>query len=111
MNCYNRKSFKRTINSEEHEPEQLDAESPSSVHQQNNRIYFYAEVTQESVLKLTQIVKKLENELLKIQIDLDLKKPPKIYIYIHSYGGDVYSGLSCMNAISNIKVPVVTIVD
>jgi ATP-dependent Clp endopeptidase proteolytic subunit ClpP len=111
MNCYNRKSFKRTINSEEHEPEDLDAESPNAVHQQNNRIYFYAEVTQESVLKLTQLVKKLENELLKIQIDLDLKKPPKIYIYIHSYGGDVYSGLSCMNAISNIKVPVVTIVD
>jgi len=107
--CY-RKHIKRTMDDTE-ESESSESGSPHAVHQQNNRIYFYDDVTQESVLKLIKLVKNLENEILRIQNDFNLKKPPNIYIYIHSYGGDVYSGLSCMNTLSNVKVPVVTIVD
>lgn len=109
MNFYNRKHIKYTMNGDDSESE--EAPSQNTVYQENNRVYFYADVDQESVLNLIKIVKRLEIEMLKIQIVFNLKKPPKIYIYIHSYGGDVYSGLSCMNTLSNIKVPIVTIVD
>ena len=86
-------------------------QDPSNVKVVNNKIYFYEDVTIESTLLLCTHVKDLEKKFLKLQIDYDLKKPPKIYIYIHSYGGDVYAGLSCMNTLENCNVPIITIVD
>lgn len=77
----------------------------------HNEIYFYEEVTPLSVLTLCNHVSTIEKTLLKLQCDYRLDTPPSIYIYIHSYGGDVYAGLSCMNTLEACRVPIVTIVD
>ena len=77
----------------------------------NNDIYFHEDVTVKNVKELCRQVNILEKKMLMVQTDLKLKRAPKIYIYIHSYGGDVFAGLSCMDTLKNCKVPVVTIVD
>ena len=77
----------------------------------NNRVYFYNEVSVQTVLKLSKTLRIIENKMLKFQIDYQLKDPPTIYLHIQSTGGDAYAGLSAMNTIENIKVPVITIVD
>jgi ATP-dependent protease ClpP protease subunit len=77
----------------------------------NNQIYFYDEVSVKNMLKLCKTLCKIENQMLKLQVDFSLDKPPKIFLHIQSTGGDAYAGLSAMNTIENMKVPVVTIVD
>jgi len=77
----------------------------------NNEIFFYEDITPVSVMTLCNHVSTIEKNMLKLQCDLKLDNPPPIYIYIHSYGGDVYAGLSCMNTLEACRVPVITIVD
>jgi ATP-dependent protease ClpP protease subunit len=88
-----------------------DIEDELNIQVVKNEIYFYEDVTPQSVLLLCKHVKQLEQSMLALQTDFKLDSPPSIYINIHSYGGDVYSGLSCMNTLEKCRVPIVTIVD
>jgi ATP-dependent Clp protease protease subunit len=94
------------------EEEELKLEVPLlNIKVINNTIYFYEDISIESVLCLCNHLRKLEIELLKLQIEYNLTKPPYIYLHIQSYGGDAYPGLSAMNTIEACRVPVITIVD
>ena len=88
-----------------------EGETELNITVNNNEIYFYEDVTPLSVMTLCNHVSTLERLLLKMQSDYKLQTPPSIYIYIHSYGGDVYAGLSCMNTLETCRVPIVTVVD
>ena len=87
------------------------AEDELNIKVVKNDIYFYEDVTPQSVLLLCQRVRELEQSMLTLQSDFKLEQAPSIYIYIHSYGGDVYAGLACMNTLEKCRVPVVTVVD
>lgn len=77
----------------------------------NNRIYFYEEITNKSILHLCSCIRNIEMKNLQLQNEYTLSEPPNIYIHLQSGGGDVFAGMSGMNAIENAKVPVVCIVD
>lgn len=99
----------KTRNSKlEEENEETEYEDISVV---NNNIYFYKDISYESIKELCTILKKMECEMISIKHKYNLSEDPKIYLYIQSYGGDAYAGLSAMNTIKNCKIPVVTIVD
>ena len=74
-----------------------------------NNIFFYAEVTTESVLKLNTTIKQMEVDLLKKSIEFGFE--PEISLYVHTQGGDAYAGLSAMDHIHNCRVQINTIVD
>lgn len=76
-----------------------------------NRIYFYEDITNKSILHLCSCLRKLEMQLTTLQNDYSLPEPPMIYLHLQSNGGDAFAGLSAMNAIENTKIPVVCIVD
>lgn len=76
-----------------------------------NRIYFYEEVTNKSILYLCLCLHNLEMHLLTMQHEYSLPEPPKIFLHLQSGGGDAFAGLSAMNAIENTKIPVTCIVD
>jgi ATP-dependent Clp protease protease subunit len=99
--------FRRHLNSSA----DSDTEEPEEVRVVKNNVYFYSEITKSTILNLTEELHKLEKELLTIQVDYQLEAPPKIFLYIHSGGGDVFAGLSAMSVIENLKVPVVCIAD
>lgn len=65
-----------------------------------NELYFYEEVSTESVLYLNSMLKRMER---------DVHGP--IVLYINSPGGCVFSGLSAMDHISSLRVPVHTVAD
>lgn len=90
------------------EPEAVEE---TLVHICKNKIYFYCEVTVESVLQLCMAITKVENQMLRMQLEYNLSDTPNIYLYIRSDGGDAYAGLSAMDTIKHSKVPVITIVD
>lgn len=77
----------------------------------NNKIYFYEEINEKTILELTFHINEVSRKIMKMAYDFDLKTVPKIMLHIQSHGGEVFSGLSAMNTIENNKVPVVTIVD
>ena len=77
----------------------------------NNNIYFYDDITIKNILILKKELHSLETEILSVKNKYNLKENVYIYLYIRSYGGDIYAGLSGMNAIENCKVPIITIAD
>ena len=76
-----------------------------------NVIYFYEEISVSSILYLCKCLSSLEKKLLALKTDYQLTDTPKIYLHIHSNGGDAFAGLSAMNSIENCKVPVVCVAD
>ena len=98
-------------NNEEMENLIFGADNRLKIEVFNNKIYFYEDITTQSVLTLSKHLLTLENNLLKVQQELTLEETPKIFIYIQSNGGDAYAGLSIMNTLENMRVPVVTIVN
>ena len=76
-----------------------------------NEVYFYGEVSQESVLELNITLKTLQRDLLIKYAEIGLEESPTIKLYIHSEGGCVFAGLSAMDHIRTMKIPVTTIVD
>lgn len=96
--------------SKDSDTEESDNEKDEEISTHGTNIYFYAEVTNETITKLIVHIKKLETKLRKRSIDLEGYKP-KIKLFIRSGGGDVYAGFSGMDHISGCKIPITTIAD
>lgn len=76
----------------------------------NNSVYFYAPVDKKTVLILYEKLKNATAYEKKKKKHGDPSKQ-RIYLYIHSPGGCLFSGFSAMNHIWWNEVPVVTVVD
>jgi len=72
-------------------------------------IYFYDEVTSETILYLNSELKKLETKLLMESFKRDMP-PARINLYVQSDGGDLLASFSTMDIIKSLKVPVHTYV-
>jgi ATP-dependent protease ClpP protease subunit len=77
-----------------------EEEPQLNIRVQDNEIYFYEEVTDESILRLNIELRKLART-----------RPAEILLFINSPGGDVFSGFSAMDHIHGSPVPVTTIAD
>ena len=79
--------------------EKLKALMPSDVSdKENNHIYFYTDVNQDTCLDLNRKITALNKELLKYAIEYDCE-PPNIYLHINSYGGCLFSAFSVIDTI------------
>ena len=80
---------------------------------QGNRIYFKAEVSDESVEELIKIIDKKNYDLKRIVRKNMLKKvePMPLYLHITSYGGCLLSGFRAVDAIVRSQIPIYTVVD
>lgn len=80
----------------------------------DNHIYFYADVTTDRALALIQEVRRLDanlrNEQTSRGIDETHPKTP-IWLHIHSYGGDLFTGFSLADQLKMIQSPIYTIVE
>jgi len=76
----------------------------------NNHIYFYSDITTESILDLRKEIDavSLEQKTLKLSYP---KHEPIIYLHINSGGGYLIDGLNAMDMIMNNDVPIETIVE
>ena len=88
----------------------MPANSSGKIEVVENKIYFYSDIDDQSILALNKILTETANLLLwRAQITMTEVAP--IYLYIRSDGGSIFSGLSAMDEIINSQVPIVTIVD
>jgi ATP-dependent protease ClpP protease subunit len=71
-------------------------------------VYFHTDVSTKTVLELIQKLKEACDNASK---NHTIGEQQKIYLYIHSDGGDAYAGLSAMNHIRLCSYKVVTICD
>lgn len=76
----------------------------------DNHVYFYSDVDQSSILQLNLTLKELEKEILSYSSKFN-SEPAKIYLHINSPGGDLYSALSAVDTIINLRVKVVSIIE
>jgi ATP-dependent protease ClpP protease subunit len=86
-------------------------------------IYFYSDVNRDKVLTLVQLLHKANAELVQHQEKVGVSTPaaftsreerqaaPKIYLHIHSVGGELLPAYAAVDAILNSRFPVVTIVE
>lgn len=83
-------------------------EDEVDVTQDEDKVYFYAEVTRHSILLLLQCLEKATKHALQHCTDLNACT---VYLYIFSDGGDAMAGLSAFDHIRNNRVPVTTVAD
>jgi len=81
-----------------------DSISTSSV----NKIYFYSDVTKESIYILNRQLDEISRHLKNIQHTYELENPPPSKLYISSDGGEIFSAISTVDRIKNCDVPVYT---
>jgi ATP-dependent Clp protease protease subunit len=87
----------------------LMAPHPQDIDRENNEIYFFTDVTQESCHDLCRKINEMNKELLKFSIQYN-SAPPNIYLYINSLGGDLLSAFGVVDTIKNSRIPVVSII-
>ena len=75
-----------------------------------NRVYFYAPVTDSTVLELIKILRALDIEMQVLALRLKIGKVP-IELHIHSGGGDLFAGLAAVDVIQSLKSPIHTFVE
>jgi ATP-dependent protease ClpP protease subunit len=73
-----------------------------------NKLYFYSDVTRDSIYALNRQIEELTKHLKIVQIQYDLVTPPEIELYISSEGGEVFSGLSAVDRILTNSIPINT---
>lgn len=85
-----------------------DVDETDAIDVQNigNCVYFYAPVTPGNVLKLIACLRNANESASRIP-----HANARVYLYIHSGGGDAYAGLSAMDHVRANPVPVTAIVD
>lgn len=76
-----------------------------------NKVYFYAPVTDSTVLELNQALRALDVEMRCIGVRFNLSQPLPIELHIHSDGGSLFSGFAAADTISSLKTPVHTYVE
>jgi ATP-dependent protease ClpP protease subunit len=84
---------------------------PQFIKIHSNEIFFYSEVSVESVQEFNFHLSKLDVDLRQQYVSLGIDERPTIKIYIHSPGGDVHAGFAAMDHIRSCKSKTVTIAD
>jgi ATP-dependent Clp endopeptidase proteolytic subunit ClpP len=87
-----------------------DSDSESSVETSGSKIFYYSEVSKDSVLELNKQLIDLSNKLRHSANVYDIPCPP-LRLHINSPGGSLLDGLAAVDYIKQCKAPVHTIID
>lgn len=95
----------------ENKPIKLDDDSDSSsVESSGSRIFFYSDVTKDSILALNKEIRIVSNNLQNISQVYEIPAPP-LRLHINSYGGSLLDCFSTVDYIRNSKTPIHTIIE
>ena len=82
----------------------------SKIVRENNHVYFYSEVSRESIFKLNILLRESEKFVHTMSFDLNVKNIP-IYLHINSFGGSLYDAYAAVDTIKNLRVPIYSIIE
>jgi ATP-dependent protease ClpP protease subunit len=91
-----------------------DLETPRlTVETVDNHIYFYADVDSDRCLALIRAIRQADAELRSEYLSRGLEGTAltPIWLHIHSYGGDLFTGFSVADQLAMIKTPIYSVVE
>lgn len=94
---------KKTINN-------FPASPPAEVRSINNRVYFYSNVMDSTILKFQEALDAAVSRSIGYA-NLNSIAPVPIYIHINSSGGSLFSGFAAMDIIERCPIPTISIVE
>ena len=100
---YNLKKYKNEAEEEE------EVEEIAEIKVIDNHIYFYSDISSQSILNLTEIIKNETKKLLHMNISYDLDL--ELNLHINSEGGEVFAVLSILHLLLNNKITINTIIE
>ena len=78
----------------------------------NNKILFYADIDESTVLELNKVLLELDAKLQGIKaIGFDDNYDPVIHLHINTYGGGIFAAFSTVDTIRRMKTKVYTYID
>ena len=83
---------------------------PSASHVEDNRIHFSEDINCESMSELKSNLRS-RRKLLTMKQNYRLEEDIPIYLYLNTPGGSVYDALAVVDTITQLKVPVYTVVE
>jgi ATP-dependent protease ClpP protease subunit len=83
----------------------------SSIRVMDNKIFFYDEISNETILDLNRILLEVDIKLQNTKNVLGDEFTPIIHLHIKTDGGDIFSAISTLDMIPNLKSKVYTYVD
>lgn len=83
----------------------------SSIQVIDNKIFFYDEISDDSVLDLNNILIRVDNQLQMAKITYGEGLDPIIHLHVKTDGGDVYSAITTLDLIPTLKSKVYIYID
>jgi ATP-dependent Clp endopeptidase proteolytic subunit ClpP len=90
--------------------EDSESKEKKKIERELNHIYFYSEVTRESIYDLIALIREAQEECYLTQLKMNILEVP-IYLHISSYGGSIFAAFSAIDVIQSSKIPIYTIID
>ena len=93
---------RRRVRAADDEPVETEADADNVVERDGTCVYFYSDVSRSTVCKLYKLLREAATQAMG----------GEVYLYIHSNGGDAYSGLSALDHLRAFRGgTIVTIAD
>ena len=86
------------------------AASGNNIRVSENRVFFYADISEQSALELNHVLHDLDYRLRTITTTFE-DYTPIIKLHINSFGGSLFAGMAVVDAIRNLKSDVHTYID
>lgn len=102
--------FRLASQNEPVKPKDEVDDDESSVETSGSRIFFYSDVSKESVLNLNKQLRDLSVKLLNTANIYEIPVPP-IRLHINSPGGSLLDAFAAVDYIKHCRVPVYSIID
>lgn len=83
---------------------------PRGIETEENRIYFYCQVSEQEALELNRLLRRLDVEMKYLSDRLECEKIP-IHLHLHSPGGSIFSALSIVDTMNSIDTDIYTYVE
>ena len=87
-----------------------DEEEETKIVRENNHVYFYADVSRESIFQLNALLREAAKFVHTMSFELNVPNIP-IYLHINSYGGSLYDAYAAVDTIKNLRVPIHSIIE
>ena len=87
-----------------------EEDDETKIYRENNHIYFYSEISRNSISKLNTLIRQAEEYCIVTSLRLRVDEIP-IYLHIYSNGGYIHSAFATIDVIKSCKTPVYSIIE
>jgi len=88
-----------------------ESQTPQGIRVLNNKILFYADIDEGSVLELNRVLLEMDIKLQSVGLAFDGAYEPVIHLHLNTFGGSIFAAFSTVDTIRRMKSKVYTYID